>query len=161
MSLRKEMSAPRMNLFTSSFTRPKFRTKERFQHFTTTEISNNSLEIFFSRLRELGSKAVLGTAEVDIIKDLLLRFKNEQHNKKDEVSLRIKNKFSHELDSKRNKRIRNNTNSGKYKKHTNIPRYRETATLNNKKDPEIPAMLAICRWFHLKSQKPMRGEASR
>ena len=48
-----------------TFTRPRNLTFDRFQLITVQQKLNESLETFFSRLRELGSKAALGSVEED------------------------------------------------------------------------------------------------
>ena len=50
-----------------TFTRPRNLTFDRFQLITVQQKPNESLETFFSRLRELGSKAALGNVEEDLI----------------------------------------------------------------------------------------------
>ena len=55
-----------------TFTRPKNITFDRFQLITVQQNSNESLETFYSRLRELGSKAALGNVEEDLIKDFFI-----------------------------------------------------------------------------------------
>ena len=55
-----------------TFTRPRNITFDRFQLIIVQQISNENLETFFSRLRELGSKAALGNVEEDLIKDLFI-----------------------------------------------------------------------------------------
>ena len=52
-----------------TFTRPRNLTFDRFQLITVQQNPNESLETFFSRLREQGSKAALGNVEEDLIKD--------------------------------------------------------------------------------------------
>ena len=54
-----------------TFTRPRNITFDRFQ-LITVQNSNENLETFFSRLREIGSKAALGNVEEDLIKDLFI-----------------------------------------------------------------------------------------
>ena len=55
-----------------TFTRPRNLTFDRFQLITVQQLPNESLETFFSRLRELGSKAALGNVEEDLIKDFFI-----------------------------------------------------------------------------------------
>ena len=55
-----------------TFTRPRNITFDRFQLITVQQNSNESLETFYSRLRELGSKAALGNVEEDLIKDFFI-----------------------------------------------------------------------------------------
>ena len=55
-----------------TFTRPRNLTFDRFQLITVQQNPNENLETFFSRLRELGSKAALGDVEEDLIKDLFI-----------------------------------------------------------------------------------------
>ena len=55
-----------------TFTRPRNITIDRFHLITVQQNSNENLETFFSRLRELGSKAVLGNVEEDLIKDFFI-----------------------------------------------------------------------------------------
>ena len=52
-----------------TFIRPRNITFDRFQLITVQQNSNEKLETFYSRLRELGSKAALGNVEEDLIKD--------------------------------------------------------------------------------------------
>ena len=52
-----------------TFTRPRNITFDRFQLITVQQKSN---ETFFSRLRELGSKAALGNVEEDLIEDFFI-----------------------------------------------------------------------------------------
>ena len=58
------------------FTRPRNLTFDRFQLITVQQNPNESLETFFSRLQELGSKAALGNVEEDLIKDFFIAKKN-------------------------------------------------------------------------------------
>ena len=55
-----------------TFTRPRNLTFDRFQLITVQQNPNECLETFFSRLRELGSKAALGNVEEDLIKDFFI-----------------------------------------------------------------------------------------
>ena len=55
-----------------TFTRPRNLTFDRFQLITVQQNPNESLETFFSRLRELGSKVALGNVEEDLIKDFFI-----------------------------------------------------------------------------------------
>ena len=55
-----------------TFTRARNITFDRFQLITVQQNSNENLETFFSRLRELGSKAALGNVEEDLIKDFFI-----------------------------------------------------------------------------------------
>ena len=55
-----------------TFTRPRNITFDRFQLITIQQNSNKNLETFFSRLRELGSKAALGNVDEDVIKDFFI-----------------------------------------------------------------------------------------
>ena len=55
-----------------TFTRPRNLTFDRFQLITVQQNPNENLELFFSRLRELGSKAALGNVEEDLIKDFFI-----------------------------------------------------------------------------------------
>ena len=55
-----------------TFTRPCNLTFDRFQLITVQQNTNKSLETFFSRLRELGSKCALGNFEEDLIKDFFI-----------------------------------------------------------------------------------------
>ena len=55
-----------------TFTRPRNLTFDRFQLITVQQNPNENLEKFFSRLRELGSKAALGNVEEDLIKDFFI-----------------------------------------------------------------------------------------
>ena len=54
------------------FTRTRNLTFDRFQLITVQQNPNENLETFFSRLRELGSKAALGNVEEDLIKDFFI-----------------------------------------------------------------------------------------
>ena len=55
-----------------TFKRPRNISFDRFQLITVQQNSNENLETFFSRLRELGSKAALGNVEEDLIKDFFI-----------------------------------------------------------------------------------------
>ena len=55
-----------------TFTRPRNLTFDRFQFFRALQQSNESLETFYSRLRELGSHAKLEHLEEDLVKDLFI-----------------------------------------------------------------------------------------
>ena len=55
-----------------TFTRPRNLTFDRFQLITVQQNPNETLETFWSRLRELGSKAALGNVEEDLIKDFFI-----------------------------------------------------------------------------------------
>ena len=55
-----------------TFTRPRILTFDRFQLITVQQSPNENLGTYFSRLRELGSKAALGNAEEDLIKDFFI-----------------------------------------------------------------------------------------
>ena len=55
-----------------AFTRPGNITFDRFQLITVQQNSNESLETFYSRPRELGSKAALGNVEEDLIKEFFI-----------------------------------------------------------------------------------------
>ena len=55
-----------------TFTRPRNLTFDRFQFFRALQQSNESLETFYSRLRELGSHAKLEHFEEDLVKDLFI-----------------------------------------------------------------------------------------
>ena len=55
-----------------TFTRPCNLTFDRFQLITVQQNTNKSLETFFSRLRELGSKCALGNVKEDLIKDFFI-----------------------------------------------------------------------------------------
>ena len=55
-----------------TFTRPRNLTFDRFQLNTVQQNPNKGLETFFSRLRELGSKAALRNVEEDLIKDFFI-----------------------------------------------------------------------------------------
>ena len=55
-----------------TFTRPRNITFDRFQLITVQQNSNKNLKTFFSRLRELGSKAALGNVDEDLIKDFFI-----------------------------------------------------------------------------------------
>ena len=55
-----------------TFTRPRNLTFDRFQFFRALQQSNESLETFYSRLRELGSHAKLEQLEEDLVKDLFI-----------------------------------------------------------------------------------------
>ena len=55
-----------------TFIRPRNLTFDRFQLITVQQNPNKNLETFFSRLRELGSKAALGNVEEDLIKDFFI-----------------------------------------------------------------------------------------
>ena len=55
-----------------TFSRPRNLTFDRFQLITVQQNPNENLETFFSRLRELGSKAALGNVEEDLIKDFFI-----------------------------------------------------------------------------------------
>ena len=57
-------------------TRPRNITFDCFQLNTVQQNSDENLETFFSRLRELGSKAALGNVEEDLIKDFFIAKKN-------------------------------------------------------------------------------------
>ena len=59
-----------------TFTRPCTLTFDRFQLITVQQNTNESLETFFSRLRELGSKCALGNVEEDLIKDFFIEKMN-------------------------------------------------------------------------------------
>ena len=54
-----------------TFTRPRNLTFDRYQ-----QNRNESLETFFSRLRELGSRAALGNVEEDLIKHFIAKMNN-------------------------------------------------------------------------------------
>ena len=55
-----------------TFTRPRNTTFDRFQFFRALQQSNESLETFYSRLRELGSHAKLENLEEDLVEDLFI-----------------------------------------------------------------------------------------
>ena len=55
-----------------TFTRPRNLNFDKFQLVTVQQNPNENLETFFSRLRELGSKAALGNVEEDLIKDFFI-----------------------------------------------------------------------------------------
>ena len=55
-----------------TFTRPRNLTFDRFQFFRAMQQSNESLETFYSRLREFGSHAKLEQLEEDLVKDLFI-----------------------------------------------------------------------------------------
>ena len=55
-----------------TFTRPRNLIFDRFQLITVQQKPNENLETFFSRLRELGSKAALGNVEEDLLKDFFI-----------------------------------------------------------------------------------------
>ena len=57
---------------TLTFTRPRNTTFDRFQLFKTQQQPNESLETFYSRLREAGSHCRFEHLEEDIIKDLFI-----------------------------------------------------------------------------------------
>ena len=59
-----------------TFTRPRNLTFDRFQLITVQQNPNEILETFFSRLRELGSKAALGNVEEDLIKRFFIAKRN-------------------------------------------------------------------------------------
>ena len=56
-----------------TFTRPRNITFDRFQLITVQQNSNENLDTFFSRLRELGSKAALGNVKEGLMKDFFMR----------------------------------------------------------------------------------------
>ena len=55
-----------------TFTRPRNLTFDRVQFFRALQQSNESLETFYCRLRELGSHAKLEHLEEDLVKDLFI-----------------------------------------------------------------------------------------
>ena len=55
-----------------TFTRPRNLTFDRFQFSRELQQSNETLETFYSRLRELGSHAKLDHLEEDLVKDLFI-----------------------------------------------------------------------------------------
>ena len=55
-----------------TFTRPRNLTFDRFQFFRALQQSKESLDAFYSRLRELGSHAKLEHLEEDLVKDLFV-----------------------------------------------------------------------------------------
>ena len=55
-----------------TFTRPRNLTFDRFQFFRALQRSNETLEKFYSRLRELGLHAKLDHLEEDLVKDLFI-----------------------------------------------------------------------------------------
>ena len=57
-----------------SFTRPRNITYDRFLLFTCKQKDNEKLESFHCRLKALGAKCRLGTAEEDLIKDIFIAF---------------------------------------------------------------------------------------
>ena len=57
-----------------SFTQPRKITYDHFLLFTCKQKQNEKLESFHCRLRALGAKCRLGTAEEDLIKDILIAF---------------------------------------------------------------------------------------
>ena len=57
-----------------SFTRPRNITYDRFILFTCKQQENVKLESFHCRLKALGAKCRLGTAEEDLIKDVFIAF---------------------------------------------------------------------------------------
>ena len=59
-----------------TFARPRNLTFDRFQLITVQQIANENLETFFSRLREIDSKAALGNVEEDLIKDFFIATMN-------------------------------------------------------------------------------------
>ena len=59
---------------TLSFTQPRNITYDRFLLFTCKQKQNEKLEIFHCRLKALGAKCRLGSAEEDLIKDLFIAF---------------------------------------------------------------------------------------
>ena len=61
-----------------TFTRPRNLTFDRFQLITVQQNANESLDTFFSRLRELGSKCALGNVEEDLIKDFFIAKMNNR-----------------------------------------------------------------------------------
>ena len=69
-----------------TFTRPRNKTFDRFQLITVQTNSNENLETFFSRLRELGSKAALGNVEEDLIKDFFIAKMNNSAIQKELLS---------------------------------------------------------------------------
>ena len=57
-----------------SFTQPRNITYDRFLLFTCKQKQNENLEYFHCRLKALGAKCRLGTAEEDLIKDIFIAF---------------------------------------------------------------------------------------
>ena len=55
-----------------TFTKPRNTTYDRFQIINARHEPHESLETFYSRLRELGAKAALGAMEQDLVKDFFI-----------------------------------------------------------------------------------------
>ena len=57
---------------TITFTKPRNTTYDRFQIMNAKQEPHESLETFYSRLRELGAKAAFGAVEKDLVKDFFI-----------------------------------------------------------------------------------------
>ena len=55
-----------------TFTKPRNKTYDRFQIINARQEPHESLETFYSRLRELGAKAAFGAVEQDLVKDFFI-----------------------------------------------------------------------------------------
>ena len=55
-----------------TFTKPRKKTYDRFQIIHARQEPHDSLETFYSRLRELGAKAAFGAVEQDLVKDFFI-----------------------------------------------------------------------------------------
>ena len=56
----------------TTFTKPRNTTYDRFQIINARQEPHESLETFYSRLRELGAKAAFGAVEQDLVKDFFI-----------------------------------------------------------------------------------------
>ena len=56
----------------TTFTKPRNTTYDRFQIINARQEPHESLETFYSRLRELGAKAAVGAVKQDLVKDFFI-----------------------------------------------------------------------------------------
>ena len=77
-----------------SFTQPGNITYDRFLLFTCKQKQNEKLESFHCRLKALGAKCRLGTAEEDLIKDIFIAF---MKNTKKQRELLMETRTAHQV----------------------------------------------------------------